>query len=75
MSKLPVLTSKKLIKILKEKGFEIDHSTGSHFIFRHSLNSKMVTVPFKNKDIPKGTIMSILRQVGISKNDLIKFKR
>lgn len=75
MPKLPVLTSKKLIKILKEKGFELDHSTGSHFIFRNLLNSKIVTVPFKNRDIPKGTIMNILRQAGISKKDLTKFKR
>ena len=33
MSKLPVLTSKKLIKIIEKLGFQLDHKTGSHFIF------------------------------------------
>lgn len=74
MSKLPVLTPKKLIKILKSKGFEIDHATGSHFIFRHPKTSKRVTVPFKARDLAKGTIMSILKQASISKKDLIRLK-
>lgn len=72
MPKLPVLTPKKLIRVLKSKGFEIDHSTGSHFIFRHPITGKRVTVPFKVKDLPKGTIMAILRQTGLSKKDLTK---
>ena len=75
MVKLSILTSRELIKILKEKGFEKDHSTGSHFIFYHSINKKRVTVPFKRKDLPKGTIMSILKQTGISKKDLLNFKK
>jgi len=72
MTKLPVLTPKKMISILRQKGFEKDHVTGSHFIFRHSLNNKRVTVPFKIKDLPKGTIISILKQAEINKKDLIK---
>ncbi len=75
MVKLSVLTSRKLIKILKEKGFEKDHSTGSHFIFYHSITKRRVTVPFKRRDLPKGTIMSILKQAGISKKDLLNLKK
>ena len=72
MIKLPILTPKKLIKILKTKGFEKDHVTGSHFIFRHPINKKKVTIPFKCKDLPKGTAMSILKEAGISKKDLLE---
>lgn len=32
MSKLPVITARKLIKILEKLGFVLDHKTGSHFI-------------------------------------------
>jgi len=32
MSKLPFLTPKKLLRILQKGGFEIDHTTGSHYI-------------------------------------------
>ncbi len=70
MLKLPALTSKKVIKLLKINGFQLDHSTGSHFIFYHPVSHKRVTVPYHKKDLPKGTLLAILRQAGISKNNL-----
>ncbi len=75
MSKLPSLTPRKLIKILKNLGFKIDHSTGSHFIFYNSKTKKRAVVPYHVKDLPKGTIMSILKEAGISRKefeDLLK---
>lgn len=70
MPKLPVLTPKKLIKILKQHGFYLDHSTGSHKVYYHPEKKRRVTVPFYRKDLPKGTLISILRQAGIEKEDL-----
>jgi len=72
MPKLPVLSSKKIIKILKDKGFQLDHTTGSHFIFYHRELGKRVVVPYHTKDLPKGTLIMILKQAGISKDDLLK---
>lgn len=72
MPKLPVLNSKKLIKILEKLGFRLDHKTGSHFIFYDSKNKRRAVVPFHTKDLPKGTILSILRQAGITKEELEK---
>ena len=69
MPKLSTITSKKLIKALKSLGFEIDHSTGSHFIFYNSKTKKRAVVPYRKKDLPKGTIMSIIREAGISKKE------
>jgi len=72
MPKLPVLTPKKLLKILEQAGFKIDHATGSHYILYNSVNSRRVTLPFHGKDLPKGTIHSILKAAGISGKDLKK---
>jgi len=47
MPKLPTFTYRKLIKILEQSGFQIDHTTGSHFIFYNKINKKRVTVPVK----------------------------
>ena len=69
MPKLPVLSPKKLIKILKKLGFQLDHETGSHFIFYNPRNNKRAVVPFHQKDLPKGTILSILDQIGITKEE------
>ncbi len=69
MPKLPALTSRKLIALLKRNGFLLDHSTGSHFVFYHLQNGRRVTVPFHSKDLPKGTLQSILKEAGISRED------
>ena len=69
MPKLAGTTAKKLIQILKTLGFEIDHSTGSHFIFYNSETRKRAVVPYHTRDLPKGTIMSILKEAGISRKE------
>ena len=75
MSKLASVTSKKLTKILKELGFQLDHATGSHFIFYHSQTKKRAVVPYHIKDLPKGTLLSILREAGIFKKEFEKLLR
>ncbi|OQX01044.1 hypothetical protein BWK69_00140 [Candidatus Parcubacteria bacterium A4] len=70
MPKLLSFTSKKLIRILEKIGFQLDHSTGSHFVFYNSKTSKRAVVPCHSRDLPKGTIASILREAGISREEL-----
>ena len=65
MPKIPSLTAKKVIRILEKEGFVLDHSSGSHLIYYHPEKRKRVTVPFHRRDIPKGTLLSILKQAGI----------
>ncbi|MEA2065014.1 MAG: type II toxin-antitoxin system HicA family toxin, partial [Patescibacteria group bacterium] len=55
---------------LKDKGFVLDHITGSHYIFYNFNNKKRAVVPCHTKDLPKGTLLAILRQSGISKDDI-----
>ncbi|MBZ1348604.1 MAG: type II toxin-antitoxin system HicA family toxin [Candidatus Nealsonbacteria bacterium] len=69
MPSLSSITARKLIKILKNIGFEIDHSTGSHFIFYNPKTKKRAVVPCHAKDLPKGTIMSILKEAGITRKE------
>ena len=70
MAKLPQLTPKKIISLLKRHGFQLDHVTGSHYVFYHPEGRKRVTVAYHAKDIPLGTLYSILKQAGISSDDL-----
>lgn len=70
--KLPVLSGRKLVRILFDAGFEIDHQTGSHFILRENKEPfRRVTVP-NHKTIAPGTLLSILKQAGISREELGK---
>ena len=73
MGKLPSLNAKTLIKILESLGFVLDHSTGSHYIFYNAKTKRRAVVPFHTKDLPKGTMFSILREAGITKKELEDF--
>jgi predicted RNA binding protein YcfA (HicA-like mRNA interferase family) len=72
MVKLPVITPKKLIRVLKDFGFLQDHVTGSHFIFYRPKDKKRVVVPYHIKDLPKGTLMNILKEASISKEEFVR---
>jgi predicted RNA binding protein YcfA (HicA-like mRNA interferase family) len=71
MPKLPSLTPKKVIQVLEKKGFMLDRSKGSHQIFYHPKTGRRVVVPFHKKDLPQGTLLEILRQAGISQEELV----
>lgn len=65
MPRLSNLTSKQVIKLLIQAGFQLDHTTGSHYIFYHPSYGKRVVVPFHSKNLPKGTLHAILKQAGL----------
>lgn len=73
MPKIPIVTSKKLIKVLKKKGFYLDHVTGSHHIFYHPDSKLRASVPVhKGKDLGKGITISILKDADISITEFLK---
>jgi len=50
----------------------MDHQTGSHIILRNkNFPHRRVTVP-KHKSIAKGTLRSIIREVGLSVDEFKK---
>ncbi|MFZ1320555.1 MAG: type II toxin-antitoxin system HicA family toxin [Ignavibacteria bacterium] len=72
MPKTPVLTSNDIIKILEKNGFKLVRTKGSHHIFRNEQSKKMTVVPFHKKNLPKGTLLEILKQSGIDKSEIRK---
>ena len=56
------LKSTDLIRMLKADGWELVHTVGSHHQFRHPVKPGKVTVPHPKKDLPKGTVNSVLKQ-------------
>jgi predicted RNA binding protein YcfA (HicA-like mRNA interferase family) len=70
MHKLPSLTSQEVVRMLERKGYVLDRAKGSHRIYYHSESKRRVIIPYHRKDLPKGTLMEILKQAGISKDEL-----
>ncbi|PIZ25358.1 MAG: hypothetical protein COY47_06370 [Chloroflexi bacterium CG_4_10_14_0_8_um_filter_57_5] len=70
MPKIPSLTPQKVIQILERKGFVLDRTKGSHRIYFHPETMKRVVVSFHRKDLPQGTLLEILKEAGISREEL-----
>ena len=73
MPKLPALKPRQVVRFLEQNGFALDHTSGSHFIFYNSTTRRRAVVPSHNRDLPKGTLMSLLRESGFTREELIDF--
>ncbi|MCK4637557.1 MAG: type II toxin-antitoxin system HicA family toxin [Methanomicrobia archaeon] len=69
MSKLPVISGDKLIKLLVNVGYEIIRQKGSHVRLRKitEAGEHNITVP-KHSEIAKGTLNDILSKISIWNN-------
>lgn len=64
-------SSQRLAKLIESKGYILKRIPGSHHIYFHKENRKTIVVPMHgNKDLAKGTFFSILKQAGISKDEI-----
>ncbi|MBI2040031.1 type II toxin-antitoxin system HicA family toxin [Candidatus Microgenomates bacterium] len=64
-------SSKQIAKILENHGFTLLSQKGSHGKFRKTIEGKVLTtiVPMGKREIPAGTLSSILRQSRLNKED------
>lgn len=58
-------SSREVIKILKQNGWYLARTEGSHHHFLHPDKPGLVTVKHPDKDIPIATLKSIERQSGL----------
>ena len=75
--RLPSLSSKQIIRALRSSGFveAPDRGKGSHRAFVKKDDGgrvRLVIVPM-GKDIPRGTMLAIFDQAGLSKEDFLNF--
>jgi len=73
MPKLPSIKPRQVVRFLENSGFVLDHTSGSHFIYYHPVSHRRAVVPQHNRDLPKGTLMSLLREAGFTREELIDF--
>ncbi|HEY3363011.1 MAG TPA: type II toxin-antitoxin system HicA family toxin [Methanosarcina sp.] len=72
MSKLPVISGKELVNALEKAGFIVIRQKGSHVSLQKiaAEGTYRTVVPLHNK-LAKGTLLDILHQTGLSKEELI----
>ena len=72
MSKLPIIKDKQLIKALRKIGFtKHRQKRTSHLMMIHSDGRRCVIPIHSGKDIPRGTLKAILRDIEITTKELV----
>lgn len=59
------LTSREMIKLLKENGFKEVSQNGSHIKMVNEATNRQTIVPYHNKTLKKGLEQAILKQAGL----------
>ncbi len=72
MSKLPLLTAKKLIKLLKRIGFEEIRQKGSHVFLSHPDGRTTIVPNHPGETISRGLLFKIIKEdAKISRDDFL----
>ena len=77
MVRLPVVSSGDVIRVLKKAGFKHapKRGKGSHVaLYRidEETGQKLLVIVPKKKEIPRGTLLSILKQANLTKEEFVK---
>jgi len=72
--KLPIISGKELIKFLSKRGFYVDGQKGSHIKMKKKNGETLVTIVPLHKQIDPGTLLDILRQTKLEKENLKELK-
>ena len=73
MYKLPRISGGEVIKILSKTGFMLARQKGSHVILKKETETgtKTTVVPL-HREIDRGTLLEIIRQAGLTKEEFLE---
>ena len=73
MAKLPVVSGRTLVAALKKAGFEEVRQKGSHIALQKITPDKTYrTIIPLHRELAKGTLRDIIKQAGLSKEELVE---
>jgi predicted RNA binding protein YcfA (HicA-like mRNA interferase family) len=73
MGRLSGFKYTEIVRKLRVLGFQFDRQArGSHELWRHAVSGRKTTVPQHRREMPEGTLRSILRQAGIEVDDFLR---
>lgn len=73
MTRLPMLTSSRLVKTLERLGFRKRYQRGSHLFMEHADDRATVIPMHKGEDIGRGLMRKILRDIRMEPHDFMRF--
>ncbi len=70
--KLPAIKPRQLIKVLEKENCYRKRQTGSHLIFYCPQQKKIVPIPIHPKDLKKGLVHSIRKDLDLSVEEFME---
>lgn len=65
------ISGKKLCKVVEKFGWTLNRVKGSHHIYTKEGVSKIIVIPVHgNRDLPAGTLKGILKDAGLTEDDI-----
>ena len=74
MGKLTIISPKDMEKLIKSLGFEEIRQKGSHKFFKHS-DGRTTIIPMHNKDLKRGLIKQILKDIKVTDDEYESLKK
>ena len=71
--KLPLLSAREVIRILRKMGFEEIRQKGSHKYFRHPDGRTTVVPVHPGRDIGKGLLKRIMNEVQVDREEFFSY--
>ena len=72
MSRLGSLRPREVVAALQRSGFAVVRVSGSHYQLYNEHSRRHVTVPYHNRDLPRGTIAAIISQAGLTRDEFLR---
>jgi predicted RNA binding protein YcfA (HicA-like mRNA interferase family) len=70
--RLPAFKPRRLIRVLEQKGWKLHRVKGSHHVFVHPTNPKLITVAVHSGDLKRGLVAGVLKDAGISREEFLR---
>jgi len=64
--RLPSLTPRQVLRAIEKAGWEIHRRRGSHVSLHKEGCPYVVTVPMHTREMPRGTLMDIIEDAGLT---------
>ena len=70
--KLPAVKPREAIRALEKTGWEVHRQKGSHVSMHREGALNLVVIPLHTRDLPKGTLHSILEDAGLTTEEFLE---
>jgi predicted RNA binding protein YcfA (HicA-like mRNA interferase family) len=71
MSRFPSLRPREVVAALARGGFVVLRIAGSHYQLFNERTRRHTTVPYHNRDLPRGTVSAIVQQAGLTRAEFL----